>query len=169
VVLSRDANVSFVHASRGASTGWGGTRRLVGRVGRGAATRMLLLGEAVRGGEEAERGCAVGGRMVYADAVAAEGETALDAAMRLVVDKLMELPCPRSIRAIKRAVSSADGDRDVIDPSDGSLNVGNAAIAGEMESFRSVWGGRSNAELIQKTRDRLRGGGGAANTDAKWV
>jgi hypothetical protein len=89
--------------------------------------------------------------------------------MRLVVDKLMELPCPRSIRAIKRAVSSADGDRDVIDPSDGSLNVGNAAIAGEMESFRSVWGGRSNAELIQKTRDRLRGGGGAANTDAKWV
>lgn len=151
VVLSRSAKIQFVHAKRGASMGWGGGRRLVKKVGRGRALRMLLLGECVYGEEEA----LVGG--VYADAVAEEGETALQATMRLFVDPLLELPCSKSIRAIKEAVSAADGDGDVIDSANGRLKLDtNMAMKGEFESFMSVWGGDSNRKQIQKAKERLR-------------
>ncbi|KAL3827655.1 hypothetical protein ACHAXA_000528 [Cyclostephanos tholiformis] len=214
VVLSRDATVRFVHARRGASTGWGGTRRLVGRVGRNRAMRMLLLGECVRGIDEANnittievgssssttttrdddiRGnarCRGGGMTTmssstYADAVADVNETALEATMRLVIDPLCDLPCSKSIRAIKRAISASDGDWDLFvhrgttareyeydeyehDDDHHSiyrgggrmLNFDNVAIRGEMDSFLSVWGGTMNERLIRKARDRLRGEGG---------
>ena len=77
--------------------------------------------------------------------------------MRLIADPIMELPCSKSIRAIKCAVSAADGDRDVIDPIDGRLILDIKAVRGEMDSFVSVWGGKANAEQIRKARDRLKG------------
>ena len=149
VVLSRGAKVQFVHAKRGASAGWGGSRRLVEKVGRGRALRMLLLGECVYGGEEAP----VAG--AYADAIGGEGESALEATMRLVVEPLLELPCSRSVRAIKKAVSVADGDGEVISSTNGRLKLDtNMAMKGEFESFMSVWGGDSNREQIRKTKER---------------
>ena len=155
VVLSRDAKIQFVHAKRGASLGWGGGRRLVKKVGRRRALRMLLLGECVHGEEESQ----YDGKM-YADAVAEEGETALEATMRLIVDPLLDLPCSRSIRAIKNAVSAADGDGEVIDSIDGRLKMDtNIAVKGELESFLSVWGSESNKEQIQKAKNDLKNKG----------
>ena len=165
VVLSRNAKIQFVHAKRGASPGWGGLRRLVKKVGRERALRMLLLGECILGEEEAlmaareERGV---GRSSYADVVANEGETALHATMRAIIHPLLDLPCSQSIRAIKRAVSYADGDGDVIDSIDGTLKLDtNTAMMGERDAFLSVWGGKANVEQIQKARDRM------ANTKGK--
>lgn len=151
VVLSRSAKIEFVHAKRGASMGWGGGRRLVQKVGRGRALRLLLLGECVSGEEEARRGGA------YADAIADEGETALEATMRQFVAPLLALPCAQSIRAIKRVVSAADGDGNVTDVVDGRLKLEtNMAMKAEFESFVSVWGGESNRQQIQKAKEGLR-------------
>ena len=167
VVLSRQSTIKFVHASRGASPGWGGGRRLVNRVGRRKALRMLLLGESVFGDEEAEK-------LDYADYVAKDGESSLDAAMRLVVDPILNLPCSQSVRAIKRVASVADGDEDVIDTASGRLrytyvlddddsgektkepNNINTAVKSEIDAFLQVWGGESNRELIQQTRESLK-------------
>ena len=97
---------------------------------------------------------------MYADAVAEEGETALEATMRLIVDPLLDLPCSRSIRAIKNAVSAADGDGEVIDSIDGRLKMDtNIAVKGELESFLSVWGSESNKEQIQKAKNDLKNKG----------
>ena len=159
VVLSRDAKIQFVHAKRGASPGWGGLRRLIKKVGRERALRMLLLGECILGEEEA-LGARSGGKIsYYADVVANEGETALHATMRAVINPLLDLPCSQSIRAIKRVVSSADGDGEVIDCIDGStlkLDT-NLAMMAERDAFLSVWGGKANLEQIQKARDRIKG------------
>ena len=160
VVLSHDAIVQFVHAKRGASTGWGGTRRLVTKVGRSRAVKLLLLGHCIRGDEEYARSISssVGGGvgMIFADAVADRDETALDATIRLIIQPLLQLPCSNSLRAIKSAISAADGDRNVINQIDGTLNSStNMAVKCEMESFMSVWGSQSNMEQIEKTKDRL--------------
>ena len=170
VVLSHTANIQFVHAKRGASTGWGGARRLVSKVGRRCAIQLLLLGHCIRGDEEYTRstiisssrsgGDVVGGMggsgMIYADAIANTNENAYDATIRLVIHPLFELPCSYSIRAIKSAISAADGDRDVINITDGTLNNStNMAVKCEMESFMSVWGSKSNIDQIQITKDRL--------------
>ena len=153
VVLSRTAKIQFVHAKRGASLGWGGGRRLVNKVGRRKALRMLLLGECVYGEEEAKSGSSG----VYADAVAEEGETALEAAIRYV-QPILKLPCSQSIRAIKSTVSAADCDGEVIDTLTGKLRLDTSlAMKGEMDSFLSVWGGESNLKQIQKAKDNLRG------------
>ncbi len=149
VVLSRNAKIQFVHAKRGASPGWGGLRRLIKKVGRERALRMLLLGECVLGEEETPS--------YYADVVANEGETALRATMRAIINPLLDLPCSRSIRAIKRAVSCADGDGEVMDNIDGTLKFDtNMAMMGERDAFLSVWGGKANVEQILKARDRMR-------------
>ena len=153
VVLSRTAQVKFVHSKRGASPGWGGGRRLVKKVGRQRALRMLLLGETVTGEQESK---STGG-VLYSDAVAEEGESALDATMRLIVHPILQLPCSKSIRAIKKAVSAADGDGDIIDLHSGLLELDkDAAVRGEIDSFISVWGGDSNLEQIKKAKERLR-------------
>jgi len=150
VVLSRSATVKFVHASRGASPGWGGGRRLVNKVGRRKAIRMLILGEQVNGDEEAKQ-------LDYADFVADDGESSYDAAMRLVVDPVLALPCSQStIRAIKSVVSVADGDDDVIDASSGHLRYNATAVKSEIDSFVHIWGGKSNIELIEQARESLR-------------
>ena len=132
VVLGRNATIQFLHAKRGASFGWGGGRRLVQKVGRRKALRMLLLGECVYGEEEARQNPTSGGMLPsssYADAVANEGESALNATMRYI-QPILDLPCSQSIRAIKNVVvSAADGDRE----------VSNMAMRAEMEAFLSVW------------------------------
>mmetsp|Transcript_22633 Transcript_22633/g.45831 ORF Transcript_22633/g.45831 Transcript_22633/m.45831 type:complete len:358 (-) Transcript_22633:93-1166(-) len=157
VVLSRDAKIQFVHAKRGASMGWGGGRRLVKKVGRSRALKMLLLGESVLGEEEAHRLNSNSGSGVYADFVANSGESAFDAAIRRFVNPILHLPCSQSIRAIKSVVSVGDGDRDVIDCSSGSLLFdSNNALRGEIESFTSVWGGESNKEQIRKAKENLK-------------
>lgn len=160
VILSYDAKIQFVHAKRGASPGWGGLRRLIKKVGRERALRMLLLGECILGEEEAMATRGGGRRSYYADVVANEGETALHATMRAVINPLLDLPCAQSIRAIKRAVSSADGDGEVIGHhTDGTtlkLDT-NLAMMGERDAFLSVWGGKANVEQIQKARDRIKG------------
>jgi len=166
VVVSRQSTIKFVHASRGASPGWGGGRRLLKRVGRRKALRMLLLGESVFGEEEAKQ-------LDYCDYVAEVGESSLDAAMRLVVDPVLSLPCSQSVRAIKRVASVADGDDDVIDTATGRLRYKDndddviddrmiakkytdIAVKSEIDAFLQVWGGDSNRELIQQTRERLK-------------
>ena len=136
VVLNRNAKIEFVHAKRGASFGWGGGRRLVKKVGRRKAIRLLLLGESIFGEEEA-KACD------YANAVGDEGETSLEATMRYI-QPILELPCCQSIRAIKSTISSAD---------DEAIDI---AREREQESFLSVWGGEANMKQIQKTKDRLR-------------
>jgi len=136
VILSRDAKIEFVHCKRGASFGWGGGRRLVKKVGRRRALKLLLLGECIYGEEEA-KSCE------YADAVGDERETSLDATMRYI-KPILELPCSQSIRAIKSTISSADDEAIVI------------AMKREQDSFLSVWGGEANMKQIQKTKDRLR-------------
>ena len=111
-------------------------------------------------GEEEALGARSGGKIsYYADVVANEGETALHATMRAVINPLLDLPCSQSIRAIKRVVSSADGDGEVIDCIDGStlkLDT-NLAMMAERDAFLSVWGGKANLEQIQKARDRIKG------------
>jgi enoyl-CoA hydratase/carnithine racemase len=130
----------------------------VNRVGRRKALRMLLLGESVHGDEEAEQ-------LDYADYVADEGESSFDAAMRLVVEPILKLPCSQSVRAIKRVVSVVDGDEDIIDTASGKLrytkdiiNKYNNATAAksEIDEFLQVWGGESNKDLIKKTRESLK-------------
>ena len=147
VVLGRNATIQFLHAKRGASFGWGGGRRLVQKVGRRKALRMLLLGECVYGEEEARQIPTNGGMLPsssYADAVANEGESALNATMRYI-QPILDLPCSQSIRAIKNVVvSAADGDGE----------VSNMAMRAEMEAFLSVWGGETNVAQIKKTKDR---------------
>ena len=133
VVLSRDAKIEFVHGKRGASFGWGGGRRLVKKVGRRKALKLLILGECIYGEEEA-KACE------YADAV---GETSLEATMRYI-KPILELPCSQSIRAIKNTISSAD---------DEAIDI---VMERERESFLSVWGGEANMKQIQQTKDRLR-------------
>jgi ethylmalonyl-CoA/methylmalonyl-CoA decarboxylase len=160
VVLSHTANIQFVHGKRGASTGWGGTRRLVSKVGRRCAIQLLLLGHCIRGDEEYTRSTIISavqhGRMIYADAIANANENAYDATIRLIIHPLIQLPCSYSIRAIKSAISAADGDRHVINITDGTLNSStNMAVKCEMESFMSVWGSKSNIDQIQITKDRL--------------
>lgn len=124
---------------------------MVKKVGRNRALRMMLLGECVHGEEEARDGA------TYADTVAGEGETALEATMRFIAP-LLELPCSQSTRAIKKVVSAADGDVDVIDSSTGMLKLDeNASMQCEFASFSSVWGGKSNIEQIQKAKQQLRG------------
>jgi enoyl-CoA hydratase/carnithine racemase len=164
VVLSRQSTIKFVHASRGASPGWGGGRRLLKRVGRRKALRMLLLGESVFGQEEAEQ-------LDYADYVAEDRESALDAAMRLVVNPILKLACSQALRAIKRVASVADGDEDVIDTATGMLRytdddvldddsgkkmANSTVVRSEIDAFLQVWGGESNRELIQQTRESLK-------------
>jgi enoyl-CoA hydratase/carnithine racemase len=150
VVLSSTARVQFVHVRRGASPGWGGGRRLVNRVGRNKALRMLLLGECILGSVEGRALC-------YADGVGEEGETAVDAAMRLIVAPLLELPCSKAIRAVKSVVSAANGDKDVLDVEGGTMFYDtNNALAVEREAFVSVWGGDSNLRQIQETKDKLK-------------
>ena len=57
------------------------------------------------------------------------------------------------------AVLALDGDGDVIDGVDGTLNITtNRAVRGEMDLFLSVWGGEANVEQIRRTRDCLNGG-----------
>ena len=149
VVLSTNARVQFVHVKRGASPGWGGGRRLVNKVGRRKALKMLLLGEAILGEDEAKE-------LYYADGVGNEGETAIDAAVRLIVAPLLELPCSDAIRAIKSVVSAADGDRNVLESEGNTLLYDtHEPLAVEREAFLSVWGGDSNKKQIQETKDRL--------------
>ena len=133
VVLNRNAKIEFVHGKRGASPGWGGGRRLVKKVGRRKALKLLILGECIYGEEEA-KACE------YADAV---GETSLEATMRYI-KPILELPCSQSIRAIKNTISSAD---------DEAIDI---VMERERESFLSVWGGEANMKQIQQTKDRLR-------------
>lgn len=47
VVIEEQATLSFRQAPMGLSTAWGGATRLIERAGRAAASRMLLLGDAV--------------------------------------------------------------------------------------------------------------------------
>jgi ethylmalonyl-CoA/methylmalonyl-CoA decarboxylase len=150
VVLSRNARIQFVHVKRGASPGWGGGRRLVNKVGRRKALKMLLLGKSILGDQEAEQ-------LSYADGVADEEEGALDATMRLIVQPILDLPCSKAIRAVKSVVSAADGDRDVLDVERKTMFYDtNKALAAEREAFLSVWGGDSNLKQIQQAKEKLR-------------
>jgi ethylmalonyl-CoA/methylmalonyl-CoA decarboxylase len=149
VILSRNARVEFVHVKRGASPGWGGGRRLVHKVGRRMALKMLLLGESIVGAREAERLC-------YADGVAKEKESAIDSAMRLIVHPILDLPCSRAVRAVKAVVSAADGDSDVLDSERKTMLYDtNKALAAERDAFLSVWGGDSNLKQIRETKEKL--------------
>jgi ethylmalonyl-CoA/methylmalonyl-CoA decarboxylase len=150
VILSRCARVQFVHVMRGASPGWGGGRRLVNRVGRAKALKMLLLGECILGEEDPQV-------FSFADGVGQEGESAFDAALRLVAEPILKLPCSKAIRAVKSMVSAADGDGDVVDRQRTRIMYDtNLALAAERQAFLSVWGGDSNLKQINKTKESLK-------------
>ncbi len=56
VYAAEDAPIGFVHASLGVSPGWGGGRRLVERVGRRAALRLLTEAGRLSGGAAVDAG-----------------------------------------------------------------------------------------------------------------
>lgn len=116
-VLAKDAQIRFVQARMGLSPGWGGGARLVRRVGRERALRLLGAAESMAG----EQALALG----LVDALAAPGETALEAARRLGP---FCAHAPAAQRAAKAVVALASG-------------IPEAAYAAERAIFTALWGG----------------------------
>ena len=93
VYASTSARIGFVHAALGVSPGWGGGRRLVQRVGRRHALRLLTEAERL----SADQACAAG----LVDAVSADGL----AAARAHCARLAAMPT----EAVRAAAAIAKG------------------------------------------------------------
>lgn len=90
---SASARIGFVHAALGVSPGWGGGRRLVRRVGRHGAIRLLTEAERLT----AEQACAAG----LVDGVSEDGL----AAARAHCERLAAMP----VEAVRAAAAIAKG------------------------------------------------------------
>jgi len=125
VVMSASAKIGFVHARLGVSPGWGGARLLSQRVGRSAATAVLLQGRA----HGLDQALSLG----LADQSAASGG-ALDAA-EAWVKPILAAP-PEAIRGAleilrtTQRMASSDTERAV---------------------FCSLWGGASHRAALART------------------
>jgi len=122
VVAAPDARIGFVQARLGVSPGFGGGTRLVARVGRSTALRLLTGGPVV-----ATEALALG----LVDLVR---EDALTAA-RAWAAELSELP-PDALRAARRLVDAA-----AVLPADEALAV-------ERTLFAELWGGPAHLAAL---------------------
>lgn len=118
-LLSPSASLHFVHAALGIAPGWGGTRRLVGLLGRRRALALLLDARPL----SADEALALG----LADEVHAD----LRAAADRLVERWLSRP-PEAIRALKRqVVAGVEGDR-----------------AADAAAFAEVWGGPAHRAAL---------------------
>jgi ethylmalonyl-CoA/methylmalonyl-CoA decarboxylase len=102
VVAGERASIGFVHASLGVSPGWGGGRRLVAKVGRARAMRLLAFAER----HDARRAQALG----IVDEVVPEG-TAVGEAERWRA-RLASLP-PEALRAAIEIARGSEREREL--------------------------------------------------------
>jgi ethylmalonyl-CoA/methylmalonyl-CoA decarboxylase len=136
-VFAADAQLQFVQTKMGLSTGWGGTGRLAKLVGRSMALRLLLHSPRL----DAKEARAVG----LVEEVAADGEGAADAAMRLLVKPAMEqAAATETIRALKAAVAGHS-----------ALLYGTRGNAAETKAFGSVFGSESNQRAVDAALARI--------------
>ena len=125
VVMSKSARIGFVHARLGVSPGWGGAKLLARRVGRSAATTILLRAEV----HPLDGALALG----LADDSAADGD-ALNAAESWL-KPILASP-PEAIRGALRI-----------------LRKGSPAVDSDAERavFRSLWGGAAHKAALIRT------------------
>lgn len=97
VVAGDDARIGFVHAALGVSPGWGGARRLVGRVGGRRAVGLLARAERL----DPRRARDIG----LVDEVVRAGEAV--AAARRWLEPVEACP-PEAVRGVVRAVREGD-------------------------------------------------------------
>ena len=133
-VFASDARLQFVQTLMGLSTGWGGGGRLVQLVGRSRALELLLRAPRL----DAERAKAVG----LADEIAAPGEAAADAAMRLcVLPAIEQAAATETVRALKTAVAAHS-------------RVGHGTAA-ETRAFGAVFGSEANHRAVDAAVARM--------------
>lgn len=127
-VMGHGAQIRFVHAKMGATTGWGGGARLAALVGRRTALRLIAHGTAIDG----EAASAIG----LCDGIATPGESAAAAASRLLLEPaLAHSASIESLRAIKQAIAGAS---DI--PAD--VRAAETACVGQ------VWGSEANKSAV---------------------
>jgi ethylmalonyl-CoA/methylmalonyl-CoA decarboxylase len=143
-VFAADAHLQFVQTRMGASTGWGGSARLAEIVGRRATALKLLLHQPRL---DAHAAMDVG----LADAVAPAGESATDAAERLLLSARERAASPGAIRAVKAAVASA-------------TPVDDAAVAAETSAFATTWGAPPNRHALAAAAAAIARKRGGADT-----
>ena len=129
-VMAPQHHIRFLHASIGASPGWGGAHRLVSIVGRRHALRLL--------GTSPKVGAMEARRMGLVDRVVAGGGDALDAAAMDVLSPYLALRFPASVRAAKRMVGAHDYEGQ------------GECRALERQCFGERWGSRDNAAALRK-------------------
>ena len=115
-IAHRDAIISFRHVRFGVSTGWGGTRRLVERIGLANARRLLWTAVDVRAHEAKALG--------LIDRVASPGRTALAEAEEWARE--LAAHAPHVVRGVSRLINAT------LDPL-----VDHAAL--EQEIFGELW------------------------------
>lgn len=131
-VMASDAQVRFVHARMGATTGWGGGARLVGMLGRARALKLLAHGTPLDGNAAFALG--------LCDGVAQAGETAASAAARLLIDPaIAHSASVQSLRAIKSAFASAS-------------DIPPEVRAEETQAIGRVWGSEANRNALTGQR-----------------
>ncbi|KAL1521014.1 hypothetical protein AB1Y20_022571 [Prymnesium parvum] len=127
-VMAAAGSLHFVHAARGAAPGWGGGARLVELLGRAGALRLLALGRRL----DAPAAAALG----LCDGIAAEGETAAAAAVRLLLaPALAHAASVDALRAIKRGVA-------------GASEISPEVRANEAAALALVWGSEANRRML---------------------
>jgi len=125
VVMEEQAGIEFRHVRMGLTPAWGGTSRLIERVGSLRATDLLLTGRRVDAGEALAMGL-VNQTVPRGGALTA----ALDLAERIADS------APPAVAAIKRSLTAA------------RQAARAAALDREQEVFRSAWGSPSHREAM---------------------
>lgn len=135
-VFGDGARVQFVQTRMAASTGWGGAARLSSLVGRSEALRLLLHGSPLDAGAARALG--------LCDAVAEPGESAVEAAQRLLLGPAREQAgSAASLRAVKASIASCTA-------------VSAEAARAETDAFASVWGTAPNRAALEAAAARVR-------------
>ena len=98
-VMDADAQIGFPQSRLGIMPGWDGLDRLVARVGRSAATRLLLTGTRISSGQAQAIG--------LVDEVAPKGESV---AQSLALAATLAEAAPLSLAALKQALRDAGHD-----------------------------------------------------------
>ncbi|MBW2453633.1 MAG: enoyl-CoA hydratase/isomerase family protein [Deltaproteobacteria bacterium] len=117
LVMERQASLRFVHARMGLTPAWGGTTRLIERVGSARAADILLSARTIEAAEALTMGLAC---------EVVEPGQALEAALALA-ERLSQLPRD-ALCAIKRSVLASKQARRA------------EAFEAERKVFRSAWG-----------------------------
>ena len=135
-VFAEGGAAQFVQTRMGASTGWGGAARLAEVVHSRAAALRILLHQPRLDARAAET-CGL------ADAVGGAGESASDAADRLLLTPAREKAASaEALRAIKMAVAAA-------------TPVGDEAADEETRAFGRTWGGAANREALTRAAEAI--------------